>query len=35
MAATSAPTALAIDLARRSGQRLFGFCRQNSAVAYS
>ncbi len=35
MAAISAPTALAIDLARRSGLRLFGFCRQDSAVAYT
>ncbi len=35
MAAISAPTALAIDLARRSGLRLYGFCRNDSAVAYA
>ena len=35
MAAISAPTALAIDLARRSRLRLFGFCRNDSAVAYA
>jgi FdhD protein len=35
MAAISAPTALAIDLARRSGLRLFGFCRNDSAVVYA
>ena len=35
LAAISAPTALAIDLASRSGLRLFGFCRNDSAVAYA
>lgn len=35
MAAISAPTALAIELARRSGLRLHGFCRNDSAVAYT
>jgi FdhD protein len=35
MAAISAPTALAIQLAQRSGLRLFGFCRQDSAVEYA
>ncbi len=35
MAAISAPTTLAIDLARRHGLKLFGFCRKDSAVEYS
>lgn len=35
MAAISAPTALAIQLAERSGLRLFGFCRGDSAVEYA
>jgi FdhD protein len=35
MAAISAPTALAIELARRSGLSLHGFCRNDSAVAYT
>ncbi|HIV70403.1 MAG TPA: formate dehydrogenase accessory sulfurtransferase FdhD [Candidatus Aquabacterium excrementipullorum] len=35
MAAISAPTTLGIDLARRSGLRLFGFCRNDSAVEYA
>jgi len=35
MAAISAPTTLAIDLARRHGLQLFGFCRKDSAVEYT
>ncbi|MFZ5528698.1 MAG: formate dehydrogenase accessory sulfurtransferase FdhD [Pseudomonadota bacterium] len=35
MAAISAPTTLGIELARRSGLRLFGFCRGDSAVEYA
>ncbi len=35
MAAISAPTTLGIELARRSGLRLFGFCRGDSVVEYA
>ena len=35
MAAISAPTTLGIELARRSGLSLFGFCRGDSAVEYA
>ena len=35
LAAISAPTSLAIDLARRHGLRLWGFCRPGSVVAYA
>ena len=35
MAAISAPTTLGIELARRSGLGLFGFCRGDSAVEYA
>ena len=35
LGAISAPTSLAISLARRSGLRLFGFCRGETAVAYA
>ena len=35
LAAVSAPTALAVQLAQASGLRLFGFCRGARAVAYS
>ena len=35
LGAISAPTSLAISLAQRSGLRLFGFCRGETAVAYA
>lgn len=35
LAAVSAPTGLAVELAQASGLRLFGFCRGQQAVAYS
>ncbi|MCW7539942.1 formate dehydrogenase accessory sulfurtransferase FdhD [Aquabacterium sp. A7-Y] len=34
LAAISAPTTLAVDIARQAGLRLFGFCRENGAVEY-
>jgi FdhD protein len=35
LAAISAPTSLAIELAQRSGLSLFGFCRGDAVVAYA
>jgi len=35
LAAISAPTSLAIDIARQSGLQLYGFCRGEQAVDYS
>lgn len=35
LGAISAPTSLAITLARRSGLRLYGFCRGDAVVAYA
>ncbi len=35
LAAVSAPTALAVELARHSGLQLMGFCRPGSAVVYA
>jgi FdhD protein len=35
MAALSAPTAMAVSLARQSGLQLFAFCRPGSLVAYT
>lgn len=35
LAAISAPTTLAVDIARRAGLRLFGFCRADSTVEYT
>lgn len=34
LATISAPTSLAIDIARRAGMQLFGFCRGEQAVRY-
>jgi FdhD protein len=34
LAAISAPSTLAIDMAHRAGMRLFGFCRQGGCVEY-
>lgn len=35
LATISAPTSLAIDIARQAGLRLFGFCRGDGAVRYT
>jgi FdhD protein len=35
LATISAPTALAVDIARQAGLQLFGFCRGNQAVRYT
>lgn len=35
LATISAPTSLAVDIARNAGLRLYGFCRGESAVLYS
>ena len=35
LAAISAPTSLAVDVAQRAGMRLFGFCRADQAVDYT
>lgn len=35
VAAMSAPTSLAIDVARQAGIRLFGFCRENGHTQYT
>jgi len=35
LAAISAPTSLAIDIARQSGLQLYGFCRGEQAVDYT
>lgn len=35
LAAISAPTSLGVDLARRGGLQLFGFCRSGTAVQYA
>jgi len=35
LAAISAPTSLAVDLARQTGLQLYGFCRGQTAVDYS
>ncbi|WP_290874437.1 formate dehydrogenase accessory sulfurtransferase FdhD [Aquabacterium sp.] len=35
LAAISAPTSLAVDMARQTGLRLYGFCRGDTAVDYS
>jgi FdhD protein len=35
LAAISAPTSLAVDIARQSGLQLYGFCRGQQAVDYT